>query len=905
MPPTFAYPILMLFGLALLALMGLGPGLHLISRQNPRRVSVAFLISPAIGLSLVALVVYPLILNSITLDKIYIPLTIILLILSGVLIFLDARASRDDYRELLSKTNAIYLATFLIVFIALVLPAHIGGNQYRYGQGTVIDVANYWSLTYLVQHVPFNQIFDTAAIQNAVQNYSSLLFALTHPPVRVVVEIPFGWLSLLFNIHIYEFYYYFKILAFIVAFLMGLAVGERVKLPLNYRLVLASILAIGFWAWYVNDIDALSQIFSIPLSLLFCFSWIQAVEEAQRQWVNRERLLFGVSFAALLAYYPEIIPLVVVAIGLYCLKLLFDLPIRDSLRQIAGVGIGLTISILILFPSLSRIISDVLSQSSIATNGSTDQMANFFYRWFYTREMLTERLWGLLYYNSDNTVLFLLVNTIAILLGIVLVTGIVKVVITRSNYMQTVLTSLLVAFWGGALFIYILGRDWVAGKAFAMGAPFAIITLFMFVYQFASDKEIRAVARYAVTALLIVWSLSQFLVPVIRIKNFAADQGFQDYVDVKTVIGDIVPIIHYLQDNSPELLVSRFFPVSQSISAGWEMMLDDIVQHKTMRGLSTLYELAPVEYWQYIDRAPSHLVFDTSANYLQAMGLGTLIPIADTPFQLYAVEPDELDESVYHSNLFDSDRNGAFVTAYLGLRTDGYGNFRTVDNEQGHIRFIAGNEQPIGIMIGYSTLAPASLSITLNEQVLLDEILINPDSVQYVSFCTTMQPGANDLLLNYSDVEDATTSPLRINYFQVMPRSGERLDVGALDDGIEISEGWFAREISNGLNFRWAGEFAKFPVLTCESTDYVLRFSAAPLGTGEEQRVTIDVNGNIIDEITLREGLNDYEVLVPENLLNQDGIQTITLEHENADMPQNDPRALSAMYDWIEFIPTS
>lgn len=902
MAPTIIYPLLSFLALVLLSAIGFGPTLYLLSYKNPRRVSHALLIAPVVGLALIALAVYPLFLNSIPVNQILLPLTIIPLIISGVLILLDFRFRRFDYQYLFSRNNRIYLVIWMLIFVLLMLPAFAGGDKYRYWQGNQFDATNYWSITYLAQQVPFDEIGDENAISNASQTNPALLMPLSTEPTRLVVELPFAWLSLLFNIPVYEFYYYFKILSLLAAFLTTIAIAERLKLSLLYRIGLASVISVGFWAWYVLDVDALSQIYSIPLALLLGYAWIQLEEDAPLRLISRQRFLFSFVFAALICYYPEIIPLILLAMILFYIKVAFDSPLNTIWRRTAGLLISLVLACALLLPVISQVIYDLVSQLSFATTSRSDNWAIDFYTWLYAKETFIGRLWGTFYFDRQQIVTMAISLALGTTLSIILIIGIVKsIVLKLINPGIIIFACLAASFWGGALLIFILGREWVAGKALAMGYPFVLIALFTFIYQINSTPMTRQIVRFVTLGSLLIWTVLQISVPVIRAKYFSADQPFPDYVSTSSPIGNLVPIINYLQNHPSDLVVSKF--EIAPLATGLEMMLTDNVRHQIMRGISRNYNnrALPFEFWQDIQEAPSHLVFGSPDNFMHEMGLGTPI-LLDTPFQLYTVKPEELNESVFRSNLLIQDQMQGFSTAYMPLNSGNEIWFREVENANpGHIRFLAGNSQPIGIAIGFLSDVPASVSITLNQQELLSSISVQPDEIEYEAICTNMQPGANDLLIDYSTDEESPSTLLKIIRFQIIPADSMRIDVGATGDGMQSSDGWYRSESVNE-NFRWVTQTASFNLFTCQSSDYRLRFRVASIfDEGESQNLTVWVNGNIIDEINLQSDLQEYEVIVPVNLLSSDGVQRITFEHADVIVAPNDVRELSARYDWIEF----
>src|SRR5437868_7293482 len=91
-PGYLSQPIILVGGLILLLLVGIGPALHLITRQTPHRLYCALCLPPAIGFPIVALVLAPFVVLDQPITPLPLPLTLLALACSHALLILHMRA---------------------------------------------------------------------------------------------------------------------------------------------------------------------------------------------------------------------------------------------------------------------------------------------------------------------------------------------------------------------------------------------------------------------------------------------------------------------------------------------------------------------------------------------------------------------------------------------------------------------------------------------------------------------------------------------------------------------------------------------------------------------------------------------------------------------------------------------
>ena len=125
----------------------------------------------------------------------------------------------------------------------------------------------------------------------------------------------------------------------------------------------------------------------------------------------------------------------------------------------------------------------------------------------------------------------------------------------------------------------------------------------------------------------------------------------------------------------------------------------------------------------------------------------------------------------------------------------------------------------------------------------------------------------------------------------------KQIEVGNPRDGMYFSNGWYATENIGGVQGRWANQKAIIR-LRLEPRDTRMRFVASPFMGG--QTVTISVNDEFVDTVPINVVWGDYEVLIPADAI-QAGINTISLDHERAEYPENHHRRLAAAYRFFYF----
>jgi hypothetical protein len=135
------------------------------------------------------------------------------------------------------------------------------------------------------------------------------------------------------------------------------------------------------------------------------------------------------------------------------------------------------------------------------------------------------------------------------------------------------------------------------------------------------------------------------------------------------------------------------------------------------------------------------------------------------------------------------------------------------------------------------------------------------------------------------------------------------IDVGEADDSVFLSRGWWAPEQSGDITFRWAvGGTSEVAMPLRERDEFILRFRAEPFAPAgwDSLAVTLVVNGNRVDQLTMEPGWRDYAITVPRDAVRRN-LNIVRFQFSRALSPAAasvsvDPRELTARFDRIAMV---
>jgi hypothetical protein len=132
------------------------------------------------------------------------------------------------------------------------------------------------------------------------------------------------------------------------------------------------------------------------------------------------------------------------------------------------------------------------------------------------------------------------------------------------------------------------------------------------------------------------------------------------------------------------------------------------------------------------------------------------------------------------------------------------------------------------------------------------------------------------------------------------------IDVGESGDAPFLTAGWYDRERTPDISFRWsAGPTSSLVVPLKEPADYLLelRCAAFSFPGAPDQAAQIAVNGTVIGALRMQPGFTEQEVAVPAALLRAN-LNRIVFRYAYTQSPRDaglgdDARELAVECDWI------
>jgi hypothetical protein len=354
----------------------------------------------------------------------------------------------------------------------------LGGFRFTLFRGNADDSFNYMVMAEYLDHKPLSWQ-NTSYFSETLQKNQLYILSKHLLTTRWTTSAVLAFSSRAANVPINQFEYSYSVLFFIIALGPAFVLARRLKLDSTKALLVALIICAGYWAQFVLDTRAFSQITSIPLMLAICCA-IPSVFSRLRGGHFREPVLWGILGASLVFSYPEIIPLCALSIFLF----VFVLFLKKTLRAdfILYLGNALIILVFICLPNIQFIVSFLFRQLTYAADTSNN-WHEFYYRWLYSDPIFG--VWGLspfLMFKGlfatqyfGEMVQFLLTLVGSVLSGLVLVSIVTGVKSKRVDHISILLISFVCATIIQFLFLFVRQQWWTAGKALAFGYPFFLL----------------------------------------------------------------------------------------------------------------------------------------------------------------------------------------------------------------------------------------------------------------------------------------------------------------------------------------------------------------------------------------------------------------------------------------------
>lgn len=899
--------------LILFMLSGIGISLYSISPQQPHRFWYALCLSPTIGLTIVGFCLNFL-WNSldVSIDSIAVLVAAGSIFLNLSLLGLYFSNNLSDFGHHI-PWRLLLLGFFCLICILtlLVLPGS-AGIEYRYWQGNARDASNYVIIAWTSQHYSADEVLNPAFLEK--QEVLSLAPGIALPKVvgRPVVGYLLAWISSLIDIEVYNLYYYFKLTLLLCAFSALLTLGRFLDMHKARVFAAAAVCVTGAWAYYLSDSDALSQLSIFSIEVILLSAWIQQEKNATYYLISRERFFLGFSLGAHILFYPEFIYLLVaVTFIYYLLRLLDRASFKDILRSLLPHLITIIIAIIPQITTINTTINYLQSQKIMASGEITASWHKLYFQWLYTRYFLAD-ICGLYYYRvqlliegfSFETIKFFVMTIASILLLSFLIYGIIRCILDR--YVQVghkMLAAFVVVFWGGGYFTYLAERDWVAGKLLVGGSPFIILAIFCYTGLLLRDNTALRLSRnlvqpITVNGLLLVWTLSQIAIPILRYKEAQNNEGeFKTYPPIQNVmVTKILPILDYIEKHDVALVVTDFDKYYDHALDPWTVMLADSVSKQQAINGTPWY--AAQKHWSQLDEIPSYWIVSENRDYFSNSGLGQRLAGESGAVSLYTITPEEIDQLLSIGDLLNPAAQPLITDMNAPIRDE---NGYYVRQIQGSpiVRFVASGQTDLTLFLGYTSDYNGEFTISLNGLQLIKQNVMQGSPYQ-TDLCLNPKKGINTL--SFLTKGNTVSEAILLTDFQFSSISENMtIDLGFPQDTPFIQEGWYLQEEWQGDEFRWAKQEADLRIITCPmpvSKEYNLEFRA--LNLFHEQDVTIKVNGETIGKIPLEFDWHTYSVPIPAELIAATDTINIELIHKHVSVPSTtDYREMSVAYDWF------
>ncbi|MBI5055305.1 MAG: hypothetical protein HZB61_01625 [Nitrospirae bacterium] len=566
----------------ILALIGIGPALLLVSTKGERRIIYAFGIAPALGMSIIALTGFLLVRYMAPIKTWAEIVTALLVLVSFIILANDWKLNRRDYSVFTDGRRAVVAAIFLFVCTLILSGTMLsGGMQYSIFLNNATDAFTYMSMAESLRVVDWQTLFNGAdmrnlqGVANLAEKSPAALFSARFilMPYRLGSCILLGWASEIVNIPVYAFYYAFNLLSFAAAIPVSLSLCARLGLKLYMRLGVAAAIALGFLPHFIREQDISSQMNSIPLFLLVAFAWMQLEHEPLRK-ISRARVLLAVSISAIMCYYPETLsPLalsfvIYYALGIlyktvspievryhiYTIVLIFIISMGQVDYHLRSISLGYgNIFNSVPYTTESHILTFLEKDFFLTAWGLLPLMSNL-------ANLPNTNFWDLsaarnLYYSHEG------IKTLLHLVGGILSLSLVSALILMTRKKNETADKIVFSFIAASLItftiFYFRNNYYPAGKALMLFYPFYFLALpllpkYLSDYKYLAFKPIRVFLSLLITLWLVLQSALGFnWIDMARYQRMVIDVVSQP----KPEQYDISAITDYLDKNPPSLLL--------------------------------------------------------------------------------------------------------------------------------------------------------------------------------------------------------------------------------------------------------------------------------------------------------------------------------------------------------------
>jgi hypothetical protein len=491
-------------------LIGIGPSLFLLSSEN--RLEAAAAIAPAFGFAMTSIACTYLTLLDYPVSDwtgIWLVAGAFISLVLCVAAFLKGRARHTS----VNRQFFLFLAVGIVVTMILVTtPMVIGGLHFTVLRGNGADSFNYITLGRYLDHEPYSWA-KSASFQALIDRDPSYPIAEKLLNYRWTTSAMLAWTARIAHVPIYRFEYGYTLLSFISSFGLIFFLSLMTGMRRIYALFVALAICVGFWAQFVLDTRAFSQIDALCMVLLLVLL-IARIEGTSAKAAIGEYVLVGIILLAIILLYIEIIPLVVSGMAIFWgVKFLHK---RYLIRKSIWYLLSFAIALAGVLPA-KAVLFPYLKNQLVSAAGVKNDWHNYFFRWFYSDPVTG--LWGL---PSPQLVpIRIVISLLGILLSLLLLYAMINVIFfKKKEYPSAVflIASFALASFIAFFYLFFNDRLWAAGKVLSVGYPYILLLPIAFGLTTAQDQTftLSTALKKIIKGAIVLWILIQIALGIYR-----------------------------------------------------------------------------------------------------------------------------------------------------------------------------------------------------------------------------------------------------------------------------------------------------------------------------------------------------------------------------------------------------
>ena len=416
-----------------------------------------------------------------------------------------------------------------------VVTLFFGGPVFHILRGNGTDSFNYATMAVALEHLPLS-VIQGADAQTLIAQNPSLGLAKTLLSARWATGGLLGWCARLSHTPAVQITFAFGFLCLVLAagpaFLIARLIGFY---PWQAAGLTVAILT-GFWAQVVLDMQALSHLHALPISLLVIFLVIKIQYQPWKFWIGSGRLLLTLATCALVLAYIEFVPFIFLALSLHYLWMLVCR--RARLFQVMMDSLPIFLGLALAFLISPYLLNFLTSQLQFGTTVANDWHEAYF-SWLYHNPLAA--LWGWTHIDEGYLYTGKITSTpwwvFSGLLGLTLTCG--AIIFLRGvvreqgeNPARSLVAALMIAGLLQVLSLLLRHQWWAAGKAVSFVVPFLWLGTGWAVLR--SPKELGLQRPTAFSRVIqvvgILWMASQIWLGIARIGIAATGSDYKGYM---------------------------------------------------------------------------------------------------------------------------------------------------------------------------------------------------------------------------------------------------------------------------------------------------------------------------------------------------------------------------------------